>query len=96
LLTDAINRVREHYLPISTEDAGRLSLVERTHMIGLKAASPAETATISRLLDLHMILYFSNGEEWYDIHPLLREEVKSIVGLRLPQPKEGGHATRGD
>jgi len=96
LLTDAINRVREHYLPISTEDAGRLALVEGTRMIGLQAASPAETATISRLLDLHMILYFSNGEEWYDIHPLLREEVKSIVNLDLHQTNEGGHATRRD
>jgi len=96
LLADAISRVREHYLPISTEDAERLSLVERTRMIGLKAASPSETATISRLLDLHMILYFSNGEEWYDIHPLLREEVESIVKLRLLQTKEGGHATRRD
>lgn len=96
LVTDAINRVREHYLPISDEDAERLSLVERNRKIGLKTTSAAETATISRLLDLHMILYFSNGEEWYDIHPLLREEVESIVKLRLLQTKEGGHATRRD
>jgi hypothetical protein len=26
-----------------------------------------------------MVLYLRNGEEWYDIHPLVRDEVQKIA-----------------
>ena len=30
-------------------------------------------------MNTHMVLYFINGDEWYDLHPLIRDEVAEIV-----------------
>jgi hypothetical protein len=75
----AIQRVRDQYLPLAEEDASRLAEIERTRACILRRASPDEVAWISRLLDLHFVLYFSNGGDWYDIHPLIRDEVRAVV-----------------
>jgi hypothetical protein len=75
----AIQRLREQYLPLSDEDAKRLSLIEKTGDCVRQDSGPAEVSRISRLLNDHLVLYFSNGGDWYDIHPLIREEVKRIV-----------------
>ena len=34
---------------------------------------------LARFLDSHFVLYFVNGKEWYDIHPLIREEVADVM-----------------
>jgi hypothetical protein len=38
-----------------------------------------DVSRLTRFLDTHFVLYLRNGEEWYDIHPLIREEVQAIV-----------------
>ena len=48
------------------------------------ALSNTEAATVNRLtkfLDCHFVIYFvdEKGREWYDIHPLIREEVVEVV-----------------
>jgi hypothetical protein len=75
----AIQRIREQYLPLSEEDAVRLSSIAAHRGSGLRDNSPEEVSRISRLLNQHLVLYFSNGDEYYDIHPLVRDEVKKIV-----------------
>jgi hypothetical protein len=75
----AIQRLREQYLPLSDEDAKRLALIEETGDCVREDSGSAEISRISRLLDDHLVLYFSNGGDWYDIHPLIRDEVKKIV-----------------
>jgi len=40
-----------------------------------------------RLLETHFILYFKNDNDWYDIHPLVRDEVERIVRLN-PRARE--------
>jgi hypothetical protein len=72
----AIASVRSTFLPISKEDAELLAEIERTHSSALK---DEYVGRLARLLDTHLVLYFKNGEEWYDIHPLIREEVHKIV-----------------
>jgi len=79
VITAAIQHLREQYLPLSDEDAKRLSLIEKTGDCVRDDSGPAEVSRISRLLNEHLILNFSNGEDWYDIHPLIREEVEKIV-----------------
>jgi hypothetical protein len=41
--------------------------------------SPEDRIRLIRFLDGHMVLYLRNGQEWYDVHPLIREEVAAIV-----------------
>jgi hypothetical protein len=78
-IDEAIQRVREQYLPLSEDDARRLDRIAKTRACVLADSSPAEATTASRLLDLHLVLYFSNGEEWYDVHPLIRDEIGRVV-----------------
>jgi hypothetical protein len=75
----AILNVRNEYLPISNEDAKWLAKIEKTRSQALPDASPEKIAQLSLFLDSHWVLYLSNGQDWYDIHPLIRDEVKSIV-----------------
>ncbi len=72
----AISGVRSTFLPISKEDALLLSEIEKTHS---SALTEDNTGRLAKLLDTHLVLYFRNGEEWYDIHPLIREEVNKVV-----------------
>lgn len=75
----AIQRIREQYLPLSLEDARRLKQIAETRRFDPPRASPEEAASASRLLNLHLVFYFSNGEEWYDVHPLLRNEIDAVL-----------------
>ncbi len=75
----AIVRVRSNFLPISLDDARWLFEIERERVSLLKSSDPAEVNRLTRFLDTHVVLYLKNGQEWYDVHPLVREEVKEIV-----------------
>ncbi len=79
VIQGAIQRLREQYLPLSDEDAKRLALIEKTRACVREDSGPAEVSRISRLLNDHLVLYFSNGGDWYDIHPLIRDDVKAII-----------------
>lgn len=67
---------------IWTPDAQILAEIARTKDIpkgdGLKRAS------FSRLFINHLILTYLNGEEWYDVHPLVRRvpEVRDLIAAR--------------
>jgi len=87
MVADSIQRIREQYLPLSEEDACRMSEIASTRACVPPKASAEEAARLSRLLDLHLVLYYSNGGEWYDVHPLLREEAITITRRLQPRPK---------
>jgi hypothetical protein len=75
----AIIRVRSNFLPISLEDAQWLVQIERERATLLKSTEPAEINRLTRFLDTHIVLYLRNGEDWYDVHPLVRDEVRTIA-----------------
>jgi hypothetical protein len=75
----AIIRVRSNYLPISLEDAQWLAQIERERATPLKSTAQAEINRLTKFLDTHIVLYLRNGEEWYDVHPLVRDEVCRIA-----------------
>ncbi len=79
IVDGAIQRVREQYLPLTVEDARRLKQIAETRRFDPPRTSAEEVASASRLLNLHLIFYFSNGDEWYDVHPLLREEIEAVL-----------------
>jgi hypothetical protein len=78
-IQNAINAVRGNYLPIAIEDAKWLNEIEKVRGTVLPNTDPASVNRLTRFLDTHFVLYFTNGKEWYDIHPLIREEVAEIV-----------------
>jgi hypothetical protein len=75
----AIVRVRSNFLPISIEDAKWLAGIEHERATLLKTTDAVEANRLTRFLDTHVVLYLKNGTEWYDVHPLVRDEVKEIV-----------------
>jgi hypothetical protein len=84
-ITYALNELRRDYLPISVNDAFWLKKIMDTHdphMINNEEAA----IRLSTLLDTHTVLFLKNGDEWYDVHPLIHDEVKRIVAQNEPNP----------
>jgi hypothetical protein len=75
----AILNVRSNFLPISLDDAKWLAEIERERKTLLRTTDPADIHRLTRFLDTHVVLYLKNGEEWYDVHPIVRDEVISIA-----------------
>lgn len=78
----AIQQCRSELLPIANDDAVLLGQVMDSHNVNLQNA-----LTFQRLLDAQLILNYreSDGEEWYDVHPLLWEQVKKQASGALEQ-----------
>ena len=89
---DAIDRailaVRSSFLPVSLDDARWLAEIERERSTLLQTRKPGEIGRLTRFLDTHLVLYLRNGEEWYDVHPLVRDEVQKIARSRRTAPAE--------
>jgi hypothetical protein len=60
-----------------------LAEIERERKALLRTREPAEINRLTRFLDTHVVLYLKNGEEWYDVHPLVRDEVLSIASAAV-------------
>lgn len=77
VLDRAIESVRSQYLPIAVEDARWLEHIATTRSADQQ--TPEDAQRLVRFLDTHMVLYLMNGKEWYDVHPLIRDEVFQIL-----------------
>jgi hypothetical protein len=84
LIVDAINAARRDFLPIAQDDAKWLADIARVRATALPSTGAAPVNRLARFLDSHFVLYFVNGKEWYDIHPLIREEVMEVVEATSP------------
>jgi hypothetical protein len=78
-IQNAIQAVRSNFLPIAAEDALWLDQIEKLRTSALPSNKPEDVSRLTRFLDTHFVLYLANGKEWYDIHPLIREEVAAIA-----------------
>jgi hypothetical protein len=79
VLARARMEVRGHFLPIAIDDAIWLSKIAALRECSLPTVEAGDVGRLTRFLDTHFVLYLRNGEEWYDIHPLIRDEVAAIV-----------------
>lgn len=73
----AISQVRNEFLPISDEDAKWLHRVSQTHAASLKDGK--HLPGLARFFETHMVLCYRNGQEWYDIHPLIADPIREQV-----------------
>jgi hypothetical protein len=79
----ALDELRRDYLPISVKDAYWLEKIMNTHDAHMLDNKEAATR-LSTLLDTHTVLFLKNRDEWYDVHPLIQDEVKRIVAQNDP------------
>ena len=75
----AIDQLGTEFLPIADDEALWLAEISRTHQISL--ASADRLPVLARFLDTHLALCYRNGDEWYDIHPLIADQVRAQVRL---------------
>ena len=74
-----INALRRDYLPIARNDAKWLAEIAHNRATALPDTEPGAVNRLSRFLDSHRVLYFVNAEEWYDVHPLIRDEIDKVL-----------------
>jgi hypothetical protein len=74
-IDSSIRQIRNHLLPISDDELDALGRVAREHRAPLY--SQDRWAELSSLFDRHLVLGYSNGETWYDVHPLIANEIDS-------------------
>lgn len=82
----AIINVRNEYLPIAVEDALWLEKIGQRRDTALPDSKPESIGRLSRFLDTHLVLYLTNGKDWYDLHPLIRDDVAALA-KPPPPPK---------
>ena len=69
----ALATARNEFLPIADEDAQWLARITAEHDVALPGVS--RLPELARFLDTHLVLCYRNGQEWYDVHPLIRQTV---------------------
>lgn len=72
-VTAAINQIRNEFLPIADSDARWLCRIAETGQPSMPDLK--DLADFARFLDTALVLSYRNGSFWYDVHPLIREEV---------------------
>ena len=75
----SISTLRTSYLPVPLDDAKWLHQIGEQRECVLKNRDPDSVQRMTFFLDTHCALILRNGDEWYDVHPLLRDEVAEIV-----------------
>jgi hypothetical protein len=70
----AVDQVKNEFLPLADKDAVWLDRVSQTHKASLEETD--RLPDLARFLDTHLILCYRNGHEWYDVHPLIADEVR--------------------
>ncbi len=81
----SISTLRSSYLPVPLDDAKWLHEIGEQRECVLKNRDPESVQRMTFFLDTHCALILRNGTEWYDIHPLLRDEIAEIMA-RDSQP----------
>ena len=82
-----ITALRDSYLPISVADAKLLKAIGDHRDSNLPDTAITNVQRMTLFLDTHCALILRNGDEWYDVHPLIRDEVEEIM-LRAPSENE--------
>jgi hypothetical protein len=75
VVEEAISVVRRSYLPLPEAESPWLRKIAETRSDPLTDRSAEAVQRLTRALDTHVLFYFTNGEDWYDVHPLIRDEV---------------------
>jgi len=83
----AIANIRSEFLPIAVDDAKWLDKIAKQRDTALPDSKPESIGRLSRFLDTHLVLYLTNGKDWYDLHPLIREEVSALA--KIPANEKG-------
>jgi hypothetical protein len=75
----AVASYRDTFLPIPLADAAWLHAIGIDRDSLLKDRTTDSVQRMTFFLDTHGALILKNGAEWYDVHPIIRDEIAEIV-----------------
>jgi hypothetical protein len=75
IIEEAENHLRREMLPIAEDDMKWLRQIKKTKTSKLESISKLQG--LARFFDTKLVLNYRNGEDWYDIHPLLHESINN-------------------
>lgn len=78
-LQSSVDSVRNSLLPLSEDQRVLLRRVADRHELPLD--SQDEWNVIADLIDQRLVLGYQNGRPWYDVHPLLANEIGKIGNI---------------
>lgn len=93
-VTAAVRQIQSEFLPLAEADVLWLRRIAETQEPALP--DQARLPDLARFLDTHLVLCYRNGEEWYDVHPLVADVVKEqaeAIAKRAAAAKAAGPAT---
>lgn len=85
IITDAESHMRRDMLPLPLEDKRWLKKIAQTKEPQFDSIQ--RPPHLARFFDTHLVLNYRNGDDWYDVHPLLREEVMKVEDLPEAEAK---------
>ncbi len=78
ILESATRQVRDSYLPLSESNALVIEQIAQNRRVNPESD---EIDRIKLLIDSHMILFFKNGDEWYDANQMILPEAIRITEI---------------
>ncbi len=87
----AISQIRNEFLPLADSDAVWLARIGETHKASL--GEMKNLPDLARFLDTQLVLCYWNGHEWYDVHPIIandvREQAEAVRKQARPETVRG-------
>jgi len=77
-IDSSTREMRNSLLPLSDDERRLLRRVTETHQLPLSGQDPWEA--VAELLNRRLVLGYRNGEQWYDVHPLLTGDLGDDEG----------------
>jgi hypothetical protein len=77
-IENALTEMRSSYT-IAQNEAEWLWRIYQTNKPNLPDNTAPAVSEFSRFLDLHLVMLFCNGDQWYDINPIYKDQVESLV-----------------
>lgn len=74
VIEQTLNHSRREMLPIAENDKQWLIKIAESKQAQLQSID--ELPSLARFFDTKLVLNYRNGDDWYDVHPLLREEIR--------------------
>ncbi len=87
-----VQQLRNELLPIAEDDARWLARIHESKNASLKTEK--DLSDLARFLDTNRIMNYLNGEPWYDVHPLLVDEIERIASETQGSSETGGDPCR--
>lgn len=75
VLEQTLNHARREMLPIAQKD--KEWLIKINDSKDAKLENIEQLPILARFFDTKLVLNYRNGDDWYDVHPLLRGEIRS-------------------